>query len=200
MKKSVFVFLFSAATIISSQTFAQVKDSTKRDSTKTDTVKKSSSAAVGATSTDANNNVVQAIAGSGYNNVLSSAIKSSGVDQALVAGEKYTIFAPNDKAFTDNKASLEPLTKDAAKEQKVLKKHIVKGEYTKTDILKALNASKTRSLALTTIDGDKLTLRVNEQKHLEIADATGNKAEVTVFDVKGTNGVAHVVDNVLLIQ
>jgi len=200
MKKSVFVFLFSAVAFISSQSFAQVKDSTTKDSTKTDTVKKVSSASTGTTSAPTNSNVVQAIAGSGYNTVLSSAIKSSGVEEALVAGEKYTIFAPNDKAFSDNKTKLEPLSKDAAKEQKVLKKHIVKGEFTKDDIIKALSASKERSTTLTTVDGEKLTLKVNTGKHLEVSDAAGNKAEVTVFDLKGTNGVAHVVDNILLTQ
>jgi len=206
MKKSVFVLAISMIAFVTTEGFAQVSDTTKKDTTKkdtttTDTVKKGPnySQTQSPASGSASGDVVAAISGSGYNTALAAAIKTSGVESALVNGEMYTVFAPNDKAFTENKTKTDALFKDQSAEQKVIKNHIVKGQFTKADIIKALTANK-GTTTLTTIDGDKLTLKINSQSHLEISDTDGNTAEVTVFDLKGTNGVAHVVDNILLSQ
>ncbi len=198
MKKSVFVFAFSTFVFVSGQLLAQGTTTAPKDSTKADTVKKASTAAT-TSPTQQSTDVVKAIAGSGYNTTLSSEIKNTGLDAKLNDGQQYTVFAPNDKAFANNKTKTDALFKNKATEQKVLKNHIVKGRYTKDEIIKALTANK-GTTTLTTVDGDKITLKVNSFKHLEILDSDGNKAEVTQFDLQGNNGVAHVVDNILLAQ
>ncbi|WP_083256958.1 fasciclin domain-containing protein [Arcticibacter eurypsychrophilus] len=140
--------------------------------------------------------VVQAISTSGYNASLTTAIKTAGLDQTLKGAGPFTIFAPSDQAFIAVPAGDSLLTQQA-KLAKVLKHHVVVGQYTKDDIIKALTVGK-GSTTLKTIDGDVLTLKVNESKNLELSDAFGNKALVTVFDIKGTNGTAHVINSVLV--
>ncbi len=146
----------------------------------------------------ATGNVIQAISQSGYNTILAGAIKTAGLESTLEDSGPYTVFAPSDQAFT-NGSKADSLLKDPAKLAPVLRNQIVKGQYTKADIIKALTAGKGVA-TLTTIDGGTLTLKVNANKNLELSDTAGNTALVTVFDLQGTNGVAHVINNVLLAQ
>ena len=51
--------------------------------------------------------------------------------------------------------------------------------------------------ALTTVSGGKLTASLDMGK-VKLTDESGNSAFVTVADLKGTNGVVHVINGVLL--
>lgn len=140
--------------------------------------------------------VVQALSRSGYNTTLTAAIKSAGLETTLNTGGPYTIFAPSDQAFT-SAPQADSLLKNPAKLTPVLRNLIVMGKYTKADIIKALTAGK-GTATLNTIDGSALTLKVNANKNLELSDAAGHTALVTVFDLEGSNGVAHVINSVLM--
>jgi uncharacterized surface protein with fasciclin (FAS1) repeats len=89
---------------------------------------------------------------------------------------------------------LDAIMKDPATLATVLKGHIVSGKYDKAALIKAL---ATGTATLTTLDGQKLILAVNDKKHLELTDAQGNKAQVIAFDILGSNGVAIGIDAVL---
>ena len=122
----------------------------------------------------------------------------AGTKPSLMAAGPYTLFAPINQGFVKlTQPKLDSLAKDTTKLNSVLKYHIVKGRYTKADILKALAGGK-KSISLPTIEGGTLTLSVNAQKNLEISDGKGHKASVTSFDKMATNGVIHGIDNVLL--
>ncbi|EOR96576.1 hypothetical protein ADIARSV_0207 [Arcticibacter svalbardensis MN12-7] len=177
------------------QTPVQGQDSSATGQTSTST----GTSSTGTTTTGAaaaTGDIVQAISTSGYNASLTTAIKTAGLDQTLKGAGPFTIFAPSDQAFVAVPAGDSLLTQQA-KLTKTLKHHVVAGTYTKDDIIKALTVGK-GSTTLKTIEGDVLTLKVNESKNLELSDASGNKALVTVFDIKGTNGTAHVINNVLV--
>lgn len=51
---------------------------------------------------------------------------------------------------------------------------------------------------LTTVSGDKLMVTMNGPHNVFITDAKGGVAHVTTYDVYQSNGVIHVIDNVLL--
>src|SRR5690606_7024216 len=127
---------------------------------------------------------------------LATAIKTTGLESTLKGAGPFTVFAPSDQAFAAVPAGDSLLTQQP-KLTATLKNHIVAGKYTKDDIIKALTAGKGVA-TLNTIEGGKVTLKVNENKNLELSDAFGNKALVTVFDVEGTNGTVHVINNVLV--
>ncbi|HCM60658.1 MAG TPA: hypothetical protein DIS74_09845 [Bacteroidales bacterium] len=52
-------------------------------------------------------------------------------------------------------------------------------------------------VVLTTVSGGKLTASLGMGK-VKITDEAGNSAYVTVADLKGTNGIIHVIDGVVL--
>lgn len=143
----------------------------------------------------ASGTVLQAISASGYNTMLSNVIKTAGLESTLTGAGPYTVFAPSDQAFTGLTAA-DSLLKDPSKLTPLIRHHIVSGTYTKDDIIKALTVGK-GSTTLKTIDGSTLTLKVNASKNLELSDPEGHTALVTVFDLKGTNGVAHVINGIL---
>jgi len=124
---------------------------------------------------------------------LALAIRAANIGAALKATGPFTIFAPTNVAFSNiSSDKLDELMKDPAKLATILRGHVVEGKYDKAAILKALTPTAT----LKTIDGQTLTLGVNE-KHLEVTDSQGNKAKVVAFDMLGTNGVAIGIDAVL---
>jgi len=127
-----------------------------------------------------------------------TAFKTAGLDTTLKTGGPYTIFAPNNEAFNKLPAGkLDSLTKDPAKLGAFLKGHVVTGRYSKADIIKALTTGKGKA-TLPTIDGQSLALSVSPNKTLQLTNAAGVSAEVSLYDLIGTNGVVNGINAVLL--
>lgn len=142
-----------------------------------------------------NGDVVATVSGNSDYVALGIAIRAANIESTLDGAGPYTIFAPNDAAFSSlSSTKLDSLMKDPIKLATVLKGHVVSGKYDKAALIKAL-ASGTATL--TTLDGKPLILSVNEKKHLELTDSQGNKAQVIAFDMLGSNGVAIGIDAVL---
>ncbi|MGY4537928.1 putative surface protein with fasciclin (FAS1) repeats [Mucilaginibacter sp. UYNi724] len=169
--------------------FAQVQDTTK----KTTTTATATTPAVADGATD----VVGALASNADYSTALADVKAAGLEATLKTGGPYTIFAPNNAAFSAlPPAKLDSLVKDPAKLATVLKGHVVTGKYAKADIIKALNAGKGKA-TLTTIDGQTLTLSVTADKKLQLSNAAGNTSQVILYDLVGANGVVNGLNAVL---
>ncbi len=146
----------------------------------------------------ASGDVVASLTSSDNYTALSIAIRAAGLSTTLEGAGPFTIFAPTNEAFGKlSSTKLDSLVKDNAKLATALKFHVVSGKYTKADLIKALGASKDRKTTLKTLDGETLTLSVVGGK-LQLADAHGNTALVTSFDLPATNGVIHGLNGLLL--
>ena len=99
---------------------------------------------------------------------------------ALPAGTVDTLLKP------ENKAQL----------QSVLTYHVVPGKLMAKDVLGAIKAGGGKAV-VTTVQGGKLTASVMGNKVM-LTDAKGRMSHVSTADLDTTNGVIHVVDNVLL--
>jgi uncharacterized surface protein with fasciclin (FAS1) repeats len=184
MKKSLLmVGVILVLNLTASRVFAQVQDTTKKTSTTTTT-----------TTTTGASDVVGALASNPDYSTALTAVKAAGLDSTLKTGGPYTIFAPNNVAFSNLKQ--DSLLKDPAKLATLLKGHVVKGKYSKADIIKALNAGKGKA-SLTTIDGQPLTLSLVGSK-LQLTNAAGSSAQVTLFDLIGANGIVNGINGVLM--
>jgi transforming growth factor-beta-induced protein len=118
----------------------------------------------------------------GQFSTLVAALKAADLVDALQTPGPFTVFAPTDKAFAAlPKGTVESLLKpeNKAKLQAILKYHVVAGKVMSTDLVKYENAK--------TLHGNSvnLTLMVNN-------------AQVVKADIKATNGVIHVIDQVIL--
>lgn len=197
MKRSVLIAIASLTIgFLSNNAIAQTQ---QQDTTKRDTTNKTAPAGTTAPSA-ASGDVVGVLASTTEYAPLALAIKNADLETTLKGAGPFTIFAPNDVAFSKvPKPTMDELTKDHAKLAKVLKYHVVAGKYTKADIIKALGAGKGKAI-LKTVDGESLTLSVNDKSNLQITDAKGNAALVIAFDLMATNGVVHGLNGVLMPQ
>jgi uncharacterized surface protein with fasciclin (FAS1) repeats len=220
MKKSIFVFTATAFTLLSiASTKAQVKTDTT--STKTTTSTRSSTLQSGSTNTagsqDTLKKVVKAKVVGGAEmlptkdivdnasksktlTTLVEAIKTTGLTDTLKTEGPFTVFAPTNDAFAKlPPGTLDSLKKSADKEkfEDVVEYHVVPGKLTSRDLAVAV-ARGNGTASLTTVEGDVLNVSINEEKNLQISDANGNIALVTMFDVEQSNGIVHVINNVLL--
>jgi len=113
--------------------------------------------------------------------ILDGALDANNLKDVLLDETKtYTLFAPSNLAVGAFKGSIT---------SSLLTYHLVEGLYTADDV----PVSPTE---LTTYMGSKITVSKSNGV-VTIVDATGAVSTVTVANVKGINGVVHVVDTVL---
>ena len=119
---------------------------------------------------------------------LVTALKAAGLVETLKGAGPFTVFAPDDKAFSKLPAgALDALLADPVKLKQVLTYHVIPGNIMAAD---AMNMSSPTSPP--TVNG--ATLEVTKRKgKLKINDATVTKA-----DIKASNGTIHIIDGVLM--
>ncbi|MBN2173809.1 MAG: fasciclin domain-containing protein [Bacteroidales bacterium] len=143
--------------------------------------------------------VVDIAIGSADHTTLVAAVKAADLVTTLKDKGPFTVFAPTNEAFNKLPAgTVENLLKPENKAQlaKVLTYHVVSGNLDATAVVAAIKSGNGKAV-LTTVSGGKLTASMDMGK-VKLTDESGNSAFVTAADLKGTNGVVHVIDEVLL--
>ncbi len=74
---------------------------------------------------------------------------------------------------------------------------MVAGDYTSTALRKLILAHDGMA-TLKTLEGGTLTFMMNGSQNIVMKDEKGNVADITIYDVKQSNGVIHVIDKVLM--
>ena len=131
--------------------------------------------------------IVDVAATDGRFTTLVAALKAAGLVEALSTEGPFTVFAPTDDAFAALPAGkVEGLLKPESKDKLtlILKHHVVTGQVMAEDIAGLIEAA---TMAGTTVafntDGGEVKV---------------GGAKVIAADVKGKNGVIHVVEKVIL--
>lgn len=182
MRKLIVIAAISMAGLTANRTFAQ-----------TDTVTK-----VVAVADTMKGNVINALNSNADYTTAASAVKNANLEASLRTGGPYTIFAPNNAAFSKlSPGKLDSLMKDNGRFTTLLKSHMVTGRYGKADIIKALTAGKGKA-TLTTLNGQPLQLSISPTKKLQLTTADGVTAEVILYDLLGNNGIVNGIDTILL--
>lgn len=130
---------------------------------------------------------------------LVAAVKAGGLVDTLSSAGPFTVFAPTNEAFDKLPAgTVDTLVKPENKQtlDKILTYHVIKGRITSKDLMKWIKKNG-GSYSAATVEGGKLTFTVDMGK-IKITDEKGGTAYVTTADVYQSNGVAHVIDSVLM--
>ena len=131
--------------------------------------------------------IVQVAAGNPQFSTLASLIKKAGLVSALSGKSKLTVFAPTNAAFAKlPKATLKKVQGDKKLLTSILTYHVVKGAVPASKVVKLDGKS------VKTLNGKSVKISVKSGK------VYVNKARVTKTDVKASNGVIHVVNQVLI--
>jgi len=143
--------------------------------------------------------VVDIAIGSADHTTLVAAVKAADLVTTLKGKGPFTVFAPTNAAFNKLPAgTVESLLKPENKAQlaKILTYHVVSGNVDAAAVVAAIKSGNGKAV-LTTVSGGKLTASMDMGK-VKLTDESGNSAFVTAADLKGTNGVVHVIDGVVL--
>ena len=143
--------------------------------------------------------VVDIAIGSKDHTTLVAAVKAADLVGTLKGKGPFTVFAPTNAAFDKLPAgTVATLLKPESKAQlaKILTYHVVSGNLDAAAVMAAIKAGNGKAV-LTTVSGGKLTGSIDGGK-VKLTDEAGNSAYVTVADLKGSNGVVHVIDAVVL--
>ncbi len=143
--------------------------------------------------------IVDIAAGSADHTTLVAAVKAADLVETLKSAGPFTVFAPTNDAFAKlPKGTVETLLlpENKSKLAGILTYHVVAGNLDAAAVLAAIKKGKGK-VVLTTVNGAKLTASLVKGK-VTLTDENGGKSMVTATDLKGTNGVIHVIDTVLL--
>ena len=130
---------------------------------------------------------------------LVAAVKAAGLVDTLSGKGPFTVFAPTNEAFAALPAgTVDTLLKpeNKAKLTAVLTYHVVPGDLLQKK-LKAMIKEGGGTAKLKTVEGEELTVAMSG-KDMTVADEKGDVADVTIANVRQSNGVIYVIDKVLL--
>lgn len=144
-------------------------------------------------------NIVQNAVNSKDHTTLVAAVKAAGLVPTLESKGPFTVFAPTNEAFAKLPAGTVNILLKPENKQKlasVLTYHVVPGRITAKDLKEKIEAGGGKA-ELKTVEGDKLTFEMKDG-HIWVIDDKGDKAEITIANVMQSNGVIHVINNVML--
>lgn len=130
---------------------------------------------------------------------LVAAVKAAGLVETLKGDGPFTVFAPTNAAFNKLPAgTVETLVKPENKEKltTILTYHVVAGKIDSKSLAKLIQDGG-GSYSAATVQGGNLTFTM-KGKGIQLQDANGGTAMVTIKDVDQKNGVIHVIDNVVM--
>ncbi len=130
--------------------------------------------------------IVDTAVEAGSFNTLVAAVKAAGLVDALKGEGPFTVFAPSDEAFAKlPEGTVESLLKPENRDKltAILTYHVVPGKILSSDV---------KPGSVETLQGSKLVVS-SEKGALRVDQAT-----IVATDVTATNGVIHVIDEVII--
>ena len=135
----------------------------------------------------AGKDIVETASSNGSFTTLVAALEAAGLSETLKGDGPFTVFAPTDDAFAKLPAgTVENLLLPENKDQlaAILTYHVVAGKVTSAQVVKLDSA--------TTVNGQDVRIRVKNDTVMV------DGATIAAVDVMASNGVIHVIDEVIL--
>ncbi|WP_422084043.1 fasciclin domain-containing protein [Ulvibacterium sp.] len=130
---------------------------------------------------------------------LVTALKAADLVGALKGEGPFTVFAPVNSGFAKiDSNTLNALLQPENKEKlgAILTYHVVSGKLAASDVVAALKKGKGK-VELTTLNGATLTA-MNKDGGIFLKDANGNYSKISKTDVMASNGVIHIIEDVVM--
>jgi len=129
-------------------------------------------------------NLVETAIEAGNFKTLVKAVQEAGLVDTLSSEGPFTVFAPTDEAFAKlPEGTLESLLQDKEKLTEILTYHVVQNKVMANDVVNISNAK--------TVNGKNISIDSSDGVKI-------NNSKVLTTDIECSNGVIHVIDEVLL--
>lgn len=155
---------------------------------------------VGGQAMYANKDIVDNAVKSADHTTLVAAVKAAGLVETLKGKGPFTVFAPTNAAFKllpDGTVDTLLKPENKATLTSVLTYHVVPGRYDAKALMELIKKGNGTGM-LKTAQGESLTLSMNGARNVQVKDAKGNVANISIYDVYQSNGVILVIDKVLM--
>jgi len=143
--------------------------------------------------------IVDIAVGSEAHTTLVAAVKAADLVATLKGDGPFTVFAPVNEAFGKLPAgTVDFLLKSENKATlvKILTYHVVAGNLDAAAVVAAIKKGN-GTASITTVSGGILSASLDNGK-VKLTDEKGGSSYVIVTDLKGSNGIIHVIDSVVL--
>ena len=143
--------------------------------------------------------VVDIAISSDAHTTLVAAVKAADLVGTLKSDGPITVFAPTNDAFNKlPEGTVATLLKEENKGQltSILTYHVIAGNFDSNAVVNAIKEND-GMVNLTTVQGGTLSATIKGDKVM-LKDENGNWSTITAVDLKGKNGVIHVIDTVVL--
>jgi uncharacterized surface protein with fasciclin (FAS1) repeats len=154
---------------------------------------------VGGAAMFSNKDIVDNAVNSADHTTLVAAVKAAGLVPTLKSKGPFTVFAPTNDAFNKLPAgTVDMLLKAENKAMltKVLTYHVVAGRYDAKKLMKLIQQGG-GTASLKTVSGGTLMAMMSGNS-IVLRDEKGNTSNVTISNVRQSNGIIHVVDTVVM--
>jgi uncharacterized surface protein with fasciclin (FAS1) repeats len=138
--------------------------------------------------------IVETAVSAGSFRTLVTAVQAAGLVETLKGPGPFTVFAPTDEAFAKlPPGTVDALLKDGPKLKAVLTYHVLAKRVTAAEALAM--TEKGQEVHVPTVQGAPVRIRSEGmlRKHVKV-----NAATVVTPDVMASNGIIHVIDQVIL--
>lgn len=137
--------------------------------------------------------IVQTAVAAGQFKTLVGLVKQAGLAGTLSKPGNFTVFAPTDKAFASLKKSNPDLFEKVASDPKLLKAVLTYHVVPKRIPAVAALAAAKKNAKVKTVQGERIALSLKGGKIV-----LNGSAKVVAADVKASNGIIHVIDQVIV--
>ena len=144
-------------------------------------------------------NIIENAVNSKDHTTLVAAVKAAGLVDTLSGTGPFTVFAPDNAAFDKLPAGTVPTLlkpENKGKLTGILTYHVVPGRLTAQDLWKMVDQMG-GTAEIKTANGQSLWVKRVNEKHLAVWDRQGHAGGITISNVMQSNGVIHVIDNVV---
>jgi uncharacterized surface protein with fasciclin (FAS1) repeats len=144
-------------------------------------------------------NIIENAVNSQDHTTLVAAVKAAGLVETLSGPGPFTVFAPTNRAFEKLPDGTVPTLlkpENKGKLTSILTYHVVPGNLTAQDLWDMTKKMGGRA-ELKTVNGQSLWIKTVGDKHLAVYDPEGHAGRITISNVMQSNGVIHVIDNVV---
>jgi uncharacterized surface protein with fasciclin (FAS1) repeats len=144
-------------------------------------------------------NIIQNAINSQDHTTLVAAVKAAGLVDTLSGPGPFTVFAPTNRAFEKLPDGTVPTLlkpENKGKLTSILTYHVVPGTLTAQDLWDMVDKMDGKA-ELKTVNGQSLWIKRVSDKHLAVYDPEGHAGRITISNVLQSNGVIHVIDNVV---
>ena len=144
-------------------------------------------------------NIIENAVNSKDHTTLVAAVKAAGLVDTLSGPGPFTVFAPTNGAFDKLPDGTVPTLlkpENKGKLTSILTYHVVPGRLTAQDLWDMVDKMDGKA-ELKTVNGKSLWIKRVSDKHLAVYDPEGHAGRITISNVLQSNGVIHVIDNVV---